>query len=246
MILLFTDFGGTASYVGQMHAVLLRAAPDVPVVDLTHHAPAFDPRRAAYLLAAEAWIARPGDVVVAVVDPGVGTDRAPLALDADGVWLVGPDNGLLGLVARRCRHPRWYRIDWCPARSSATFHGRDLFAPVAARLARGEDVALTATVPAVAAADWPDDLDEVVFVDDYGNAMTGRRAATLDAAVVLVANGHPFRPARTFADDAAAHGMWYANAIGLAELAVREGAAARRFGLALGTAVSLAAPPATA
>lgn len=245
MIFLFTDFGSRASYVGQMHAVLARAAPGCPRIDLTHHAPAFDPRRAAYLLAAELWIAAPGDVVLAIVDPGVGTQRWPLALEADGVWLVGPDNGLLTQVAHRAAQARWWRIAWRPAHLSASFHGRDLFAPVAARLSQGDQGDLVPAAPVVDGAAWPADLDEVIFVDDYGNAMTGRRAPTLHAGVTLVANGQRFRPARTFADDADRAGFWYANSLGLVELSLREGSAARRFDLAVGTAVTLAPRPPT-
>lgn len=246
MILLFTDFGHRASYMGQMTAVLTRAVPATPVVTLTAHAPAFDPYRSAYLLAAEAHIARPGDVVVAVVDPGVGTDRAPLAVEVDGVWYIGPDNGLTTLVARRGRSVRPHRITWRPDELSASFHGRDLFAPVAARLATGDRAALTPTAPSPIGTDWPDELDEVVFVDDYGNAMTGRRARTLDADACLETPGsEPFRRLRTFADDRAASGFWYTNAIGLAEISVREGSAAERFGLAIGTPATPRALPAT-
>ncbi|MFW5833986.1 MAG: SAM hydrolase/SAM-dependent halogenase family protein [Pseudomonadota bacterium] len=242
MIFLFTDFGHRASYVGQMRAVLERTAPGGAVVELTAFAPAFEPRPAAYLLAAEGRIARPGDVVLAVVDPGVGTERAPLAALVDGVWFVGPDNGLLALVARRARSVAWHRIDWRPEHLSATFHGRDLFAPVAARLARGDASGLVPSAPTTNTDGWPDDLDAVVFVDDYGNAMTGRRAATLPHDAVVLAGCHRFAAGRTFADDGRRRGFWYENAIGLVELAVREGSAAATFGLAVGTPVTLAPP----
>ncbi|MFP4127294.1 MAG: S-adenosyl-l-methionine hydroxide adenosyltransferase family protein, partial [Alphaproteobacteria bacterium] len=179
MIFVFTDFGHRASYMGQMAAVMHRAAPELPVVTLTAHAPAFDPYRSAYLLAAESAIARPGDVVLAVVDPGVGTDRAPLAVRADGVWYVAPDNGLTSRVARRARAVETFAITWRPQRLSASFHGRDLFAPTAAALARGVTAGLEPVAASAAGADWPDELDQIVFIDDYGNAMTGRRAATL-------------------------------------------------------------------
>ena len=246
MIFLFTDFGHRASYVGQLRAVLHRAAPSLPVVELTAAAPAFDPRRAAYLLAAEAWIAAPGDVVLAVVDPGVGTARAAAALRADGRWFVGPDNGLLAIVARRAAAAAWHRIAWRPERLSASFHGRDLFAPVAARLALGDGRDLVPGAAAVDGAGWPDDLDEVVLIDDYGNAMVGRRASTLPATAVLRVGTRRFGRACTFADDGEQRGFWYANALGLVELARREGSAASAFGLAVGTAVTLegqGAPP---
>jgi hypothetical protein len=240
MIFVFTDFGDRASYMGQMAAVLHRAAPEVPVVTLTAHAPVFDFYRSAYLLAAESAIARPGDVVLAVVDPGVGTQRVPLALAADGVWYVAPDNGLTALVARRARTVETFAITWRPARLSASFHGRDLFAPTAAALARGVTEGLDATAPSALGADWPGELDQIVFIDDYGNAMTGRRAATLaaDGTVAVPGLETPLSRLHTFADDAAAVGFWYENAIGLVEIAARESSAAARFDLAVGTPVT--------
>ena len=141
MIVLCTDFGLEGPYTGQVKAVLARAAPAVPVIDLFADLPAFRPQLAAYLLAAygEAFVA--GDVILAVVDPGVGGARAALAIEADGRWYVGPDNGLFEIVLRRAHAARCWRIEWRPAALSATFHGRDLFAPVAARLALGRGAA---------------------------------------------------------------------------------------------------------
>ncbi len=240
MIFVFTDFGDRGSYMGQMAAVLRRAAPEVDVVTLTAHAPAFDPYRSAYLLAAEAGIARPGDVVLAVVDPGVGSDRTPLAVEADGVWYVAPDNGLTSLVARRAHTVASFAITWRPERLSASFHGRDLFAPTAAAVSRGLTAGLEPTATSPVGADWPDDLDQIIFIDDYGNAMTGRRAANLAADTVLAVPGldAPLRRLRTFADDAAALGFWYENAMGLVEIAARESSAAARFDLTVGTPVT--------
>ncbi len=112
-------------------------APAVPVVDLFADLPAFEPRLAAYLLAAYADWFEAGDVILAVVDPGVGGPRGALVVEADGRWLVGPDNGLFELVLRRARAAAASRSPGGRSALSATFHGRDLFAPVAARLALG-------------------------------------------------------------------------------------------------------------
>lgn len=139
MIVLFTDFGLSGPYIGQMKAVLAREAPGVPLIDLFSDAPAFDPISSAYLLAAYAPEFPAGTVFLCVVDPGVGGERAALAVQADSRWFVGPDNGLMAVAAARAeRSRRFFRIDWRPPSLSASFHGRDLFAPVAALLARGE------------------------------------------------------------------------------------------------------------
>ncbi|HMB77078.1 MAG TPA: SAM-dependent chlorinase/fluorinase [Kiloniellaceae bacterium] len=242
MIVLFTDFG--QPYVGQMHAVLQGAAPGVPVVELCTDLPAWNRRAAAYLLPAFAAAFPTGSVFLAVVDPGVGSARAALALRAEGRWFVGPDNGLLGLVARRAGAPACWEVTWRPERLSASFHGRDLFAPVAARLAGGA-TALPAELgrpiafPQGADADWPDDLAEVVYVDGFGNVVTGLRAACLPDAAQLAAGGRLFPRARTFSDLAPGAAFWYENANGLAEIAVNRGRAADILELAVGDGVSV-------
>ena len=241
MILLFTDFGRDGPYVGQMHAVLARAAPGVAVIDLMHDAPAHDPRRAAYLLAALADGFDPGTVCVGVVDPGVGGPRPPLILEADGRWFVGPGNGLFELVRRRARRARHWRITWRPARLSATFHGRDLFAPVAAMIARGDPPPGDPVdhLPDSPGAGWPDDLAEIVYADRFGNLMTGLRAGHLDPEAILAAGGIEIGAARTFAETTVGAPFWYGNSCGLVEIAVNRGDAARQLGLAAGDPVTV-------
>ena len=137
MIFLFTDFGSADLYVGQVKAVLAAQAPRAPVIDLLNDAPPFNIRAGAHLLAALAARIPRGSVTLAVVDPGVGGAREAVAVRADGRWFVGPDNGLISVAAARAGTAQVYAIGWRPRRLSASFHGRDLFAPVAAMLARG-------------------------------------------------------------------------------------------------------------
>jgi len=238
MIVLCTDFGPTGPYVGQVKAVLARAAPAVPVIDLFADLPAFEPRLAAYLLAAYGGWFEAGDVILAVVDPGVGGPRGALAVEADGRWFVGPDNGLFEVVLRRAGRARCCAIAWRPPALSATFHGRDLFAPIAARLALGEAPTGAECAPA-RHPEWPDDLAAIVYVDHYGNAMTGLRATRLADGTELEVAGRRIARARTFADVAEGGPLWYENANGLAEIALNGGSAAARFGLAPGSPVGL-------
>ncbi len=240
MIVLFTDFGLEGPYLGQVRAVLHREAPGVPVVDLFADAPAFDAMASAYLLAAYAEAFAEGSAFLCVVDPGVGGVRTPLVVRAAGRWYVGPDNGLLAIAARRAGAAQAWRITWRPERLSASFHGRDLFAPVAARLARGEAPPGDACpLSALAGHDWPDDLGRVVYIDRFGNVMTGLRAETLTADTVLVAGGRRLARARTFSDVAPGDAFWYENANGLAEIAVNQGQAAARLGLAVGEPIDI-------
>ena len=239
MIVLVTDFGLEGPYVGQVKAVLCRVAPGVPVIDLLHDAPAFDPRPAAYLLAACAEAFPEGAVFLCVVDPGVGSaKRRAIVLRAGARWYVGPDNGLLEIAARRAGGAQWWEIDDVPERLSASFHGRDLFAPAAARVALGQAPAgPPSEAPARMAADWPDDLAAVVYIDRFGNAITGLRAATLGEDARIGVGGRLLPRARTFSDLPPGAGFWYENANGLAEIAVNRGHAANALGLAVGTPV---------
>ncbi len=237
MIVLFTDFGSRGPYVGQMQAVLCREAPGVPVIDLFADAPTFDPKASAYLLAAYAAEFPAGSVFLCVVDPGVGGNRAPLIVKSDGHWYVGPDNGLFAIAVRRAAEAEAWEITWRPARLSASFHGRDLFAPVAARLALGEPP--SGTPRDVPAEDWPDDLSEVIYIDGFGNAMTGLRASVLPENAVLSVSGRRLSRARTFSDVAPGDAFWYDNANGLAEIAVNRGRAADLLDLTVGSAIEV-------
>ncbi|MCZ6603715.1 MAG: SAM-dependent chlorinase/fluorinase [Alphaproteobacteria bacterium] len=255
MLVLFTDFGVGGPYVGQMHGVLRRAAPDVPIVDLCHDLPPFDPQGAAYLLAAWAPPLGRQAVFVAVVDPGVGGARAPVIVRAGEQWFVGPANGLFDIVGRRARELQCWEVTWRPKTLSASFHGRDLFAPIGARLATGwhpgdqpadahpldgagDDAGDGA---GISQPDWPDDLPAVVYIDRYGNATTGLRADRLRDGTRLLAGGHSLEAARTFSDRAHGTAFWYANAAGLAEIAVVNGNAAEHLGLNPGDPVEILA-----
>lgn len=137
MIFLFTDFGAEGPYLGQVKAVLSGMAPGVQTIDLVSNAPSADPESSAVLLGALSQYLPSDCVVLGVVDPGVGGVRDPVVVRADGRWLVGPDNGLFDGVTARADEVVRYVIQWRPTRLSASFHGRDLFAPVAARVAVG-------------------------------------------------------------------------------------------------------------
>ncbi len=243
MLVLFTDFGPAGPYVGQMKAVLEREAPGVAVIELLSDAPAFDPQATAYLLAAYAPEFPSGSVFLAVVDPGVGGARAPLTVFAGGRWYVGPDNGIFAIVMRRAGDARVWEITWRPERLSASFHGRDLFAPVAARLARGEAPPGEERPPGArqrgAGVDWPDDLARIVYLDHFGNAVTGLRAGARNPDAVIAVADRRLRRAQTFSDLPPGEAFWYENANGLAEIAINQGRAAERLGLAVGMEIEV-------
>jgi S-adenosylmethionine hydrolase len=179
-------------------------------------------------------------VILAVIDPGVGGARAAIIVEADGRWYVGPDNGLFELVIRRAETARSWEILDRSAATSASFHGRDLFAPAAGRLARGE---MPAAPPRLEGTgrhlDWPDDLPEIVYIDRYGNAMTGLRASLLPGEARLDASGRVLSRARTFSDVSEGEAFWYENSNGLAEIAVNSGRADATLGIAIGSPVAI-------
>jgi S-adenosylmethionine hydrolase len=206
----------------------------VPVVDALHDAPDFAIEPAAHLLAALAGEFPPRTIFLAVVDPGVGTARGAIVVQADGRRFVGPDNGLLSVLWQRARARTCWRIGWRPERLTSSFHGRDLFAPVAAALAtkrvpRGWLLAKRAPQLLIDARDLP----RIIYIDHYGNAMTGLRVT--DKAQILTVGKRKLAYARTFGE--ARGPFWYDNSMGLVEIAMPRGSAANALRLRIGTAV---------
>ena len=207
-------------------------------MDALHDAPDFGIEPAAHLLAALAPEYPRGSVFLAVVDPGVGGTRDAIVVRADGRAFVGPDNGLLSILWQRGRMKKCFRIAWRPERLTKSFHGRDLFAPVAA--------ALATRVPRawLSAKRSPDilidsgDLARVIYIDHYGNCMTGVRAKSLARDSQLLVGKRRLRQARTFEEARGA--FWYENSLGLAEISVSRGNAARTLGLRIGHAIRIA------
>ncbi|MBI2295845.1 MAG: SAM-dependent chlorinase/fluorinase [Betaproteobacteria bacterium] len=239
MIFLFTDFGAADIYVGQVKAVLHREAPREQVIDLLHDAPAFNVKAGAHLLAALATRIPAGSVTLAVVDPGVGGPREPVAVLADGCWFVGPDNGLISVVAARAKRHQMFSMGWRARNVSASFHGRDLFAPVAAMLARGDRKTPNLKKAALAASFGSDDLGEVIYVDHFGSLVTGLRAGAVPQGRKLVINGRDIPHAQVFSEVRRGEVFWYENSLGLVEIAANATSAAARLGLRVGHVVAV-------
>ena len=237
MIVLVTDFGSGDPYVGQVHAAI-RSRVDTPVIDLLHHMPSFDVRAGAYLLDALQQRFPAGTVFVGVVDPGVGGARAPVMVEADGKWYVGPDNGLFNVVHDRARSVESFRVDWRPERLSASFHGRDLFAPVAAQLSAGSKPDCSPW-SLLETPGWPDELAEIIYIDHYGNAMTGIRADAVGGHATVRVKDRRLDPGTTFAAARAGQPFWYRNSLDLVEIAVKEHSAAALLDLKIGDPVKV-------
>jgi S-adenosyl-L-methionine hydrolase (adenosine-forming) len=235
MILLVTDFGLSGPYVGQVLSVLHRYAPGVPAISLFADAPMYNPKNTAYLLAAYAEAFPEGSTFLAVVDPEVGTGKqTPVIVQACERWFVGPDNGLFNVVCQRSKRPvRYWEISWRPERISASFHGRDLYAPVAARVAQG-DLSAGKALASRMRTEWPPDLWEIIYIDHFGNAITGIRASQVDANAILEIRGNSLRKARTFGSVSRGDSFWYENSAGLIEIATNRERADVKLGLSVG------------
>lgn len=241
LVTLLTDFGTVDGYVAEMKGVLLTRAPGVMLVDVTHEIPPQDVE-AARLTLARVWRRFPPRTVhLVVIDPGVGSDRAALAVESDGRFLVGPDNGVLSpaLLVSGARAVMLAT----PSGASASFHGRDVFAPAAAALAVGaslESLGAAAAAPRIRRTPEPRRLEdgalagEVISVDRFGNAITnlvGLRPGVVELGTTVLA------VRRTYADVAIGAPLAIVGSSGLIEVAVRDGSGARRFGLTRGSPV---------
>jgi hypothetical protein len=252
IITLLTDFGTADGYVAEMKGVLLSHAPEATLVDVSHEVAPQDVEGARLALARYWRRFPPGTVHVCVVDPGVGTARAALAVESHDRLLLGPDNGLLS-PALLFQGTRVVSLP-VPVGVAPTFHGRDVFAPAAARLATGaalDDLGHPAADPIVRrtpeARRLPDGSIEgtVITVDRFGNAVTnllasGAVAQGAGAAVEVAGRALPVR--RVYADAAPGEALVLPGSNGLLEIAVRDGNAAVRLALARGTQVRLRLP----
>jgi S-adenosylmethionine hydrolase len=241
IITLLTDFGTADGYVGEMKGVILSAIPDAMIIDISH---ALAPQDvdAARLTLARIWRRFPrGTIHVVVVDPGVGTTRTALAVESDGRLLVGPDNGVLS-PALLSPGARTVALA-VPPDAAPTFHGRDVFAPAAAALARGRSVdslgaqyagAIIRRTPEPRRVESGHIAGEVILIDRFGNAVTnlvGRRD------MIVEVGGMELTMHRTYADAQPGQPLALVGSAGLIEIAVRDGSAANELNLVRGAQI---------
>ncbi|MCD2451722.1 SAM-dependent chlorinase/fluorinase [Methylicorpusculum oleiharenae] len=236
---LFTDFGPAGPYLGQMESVLRQSAPHLPVINLVSDAPSANPFASSYLLAALRSSFPENTIFLTVVDPGVGGTRRPVVLFAEGQYFVGPDNGLLNTVAVQAETVEWYEVIWRPDVCSTSFHGRDLFAPVACALANGLLSDYCKPLPKSDLSSWSSDCNQIIYFDFYGNVMTGSRyKPDLDGCQLFI-NGHCIDQASTFCSVETGRPFWYCNSSGLIEIAVNQGKAQDLLNLKIGHSFQL-------
>jgi S-adenosyl-L-methionine hydrolase (adenosine-forming) len=253
-VTLTTDFGITDHYVAQMKGVILGLAPGAPIVDVTHEIPPQDVRRAAHLIADLADAFPAGTVHIAVVDPGVGSDRAILAVASGGQFYIAPDNGLLTHVFLRAELPSVVVISNPLIRRksvSNTFHGRDVMAPAAAHLVTGGALSdlgpkpekSPVRVPCSSGTIFPDRIEsQVAWVDRFGNLVVSVPADMLtkfppERLRVSIGPRQLLGLKRFYAEVPTGDPLLLVGSSGQLEIAVNGGSAAERFGASAGARV---------
>ncbi|MEM8845318.1 MAG: SAM-dependent chlorinase/fluorinase [Pseudomonadota bacterium] len=243
MIYLFSDYSITDPYVGLMKNAIHQIAPDCKLLDVCHDLPVFNPQASSRLLQKLVLDIPEGSIILAVVDPGVGTDRLPLWLELDGRYFVGPDNGLFARIINQAKTVSAHMIEYDIKAVSASFHGRDIFAPAAAHLECGMKVASFPVKPEnLVGKEWRDDLSEIIYIDHYGNAMTGIEAKDVSQQQSLKVNELDVSFARTFDNELKDKPFWYANSLGLIEVAQSKASVAELYQINIGDKVRLESP----
>ncbi|MGE4291705.1 MAG: S-adenosyl-l-methionine hydroxide adenosyltransferase family protein [Desulfovibrio sp.] len=261
-VALLTDFGLDDPYVGQVKGTLARLTPGSPLLDLSHGVAPFQIGQAAFFLAASAMHFPGNTVFLCVVDPGVGSDRRIVVARLEDQLFLAPDNGLLGLLlcphALAGRRPKLFHVPTVLQGASATFHGRDIFAPLAARLATGEPpeslgphIAPDSLVPHPATTPRPLTLEDkgskiiahVLHVDRFDNVVLNLQSGTFFTGLIGSGQhrGVPAYPraVRTYSElDEHEVGILEGSQ-GLLELAVNQGSAAKLMGCQVGHTVTL-------
>jgi S-adenosylmethionine hydrolase len=249
-ITLTTDFGLSDWFVGTMKNVIGSLNPGASIIDITHGIPSGDIRAGAFALRSSYSFAPEGTIHVAIVDPGVGSDRQAIAVQTRRYTFVGPDNGLLSWAIAKEEVQAVHRLknsEWFLQQVSRTFHGRDVFAPVAAHLSLG--VPLHQLGPAqdrLVRLDWPVAVvtegaiqGEILYIDRFGNAITSISLEHLEqlnaAPLTVVRQGRRLCPVRDFYQSVAVgKAVAVLGSTGLLEIAVNNGNAAHRLQLKVG------------
>lgn len=239
IVTLTTDFGTGSPYVAAMKAILLAGCPDVTLLDVGHEVPPFDILQGAFVLWAGTRHFAPGAVHLAVVDPGVGSRRRAIAFSLGGSWYVGPDNGLFGLVLQEEGTVLDEAVELArPPGASATFEGRDVFAPAAAGLAAGRPASELGRPLAGSPAPLPAQGPLVLWIDNFGNLVTSLKPPVAGLRV----NGRTvFATARTYSDAPPGQLFIYVGSMGFIEIGFAEGRADEALGARPGTPLELLA-----
>lgn len=258
LVALLTDFGQRDWYAGTLKGIIKGVAPDINIVDLGHDISSFDINEASFFLWATYKFFPEGTVFCIVIDPGVGSDRKPICATDGKYFFVCPDNGLLTYIANESPESfSVYKIKnpgYMLEEAGKTFHGRDIFAPVAARLAAGaaiekmgslQDTFIKLKIDKPAAVTKSAIEGKVIYIDTFGNLITNIRKRDTRSLIQKSANkwklkikGKKIRGiSKSFSDKKKGKALFYWGSTGNMEIAVNQGSAKKKFGAGIGTPV---------
>jgi hypothetical protein len=256
IIALITDYGGSDWFAGEMKGAMLRVAPRAAIVDITHDIPAGDIRSAAFSLMTCCRTFPPGAVFCVVVDPGVGTARAALAVKSNRYFFVGPDNGVFSWAVKRENNVSIRRIEnphFLPENISNTFHGRDIFGPIAAHLSEGTEFEkIGPLLPRLVDLPWPALVRDkhsltgtVIHIDRFGNSITTIDREALQSLehparkVLVVKYGTELPLCDYFQQVPSGEGLAFIGSSGFVEIGINNANAAAIFGLHIGDRIEV-------
>jgi len=240
VVYFFSDFGLHGPYAGQVEAIIAHRT-QAHFINLLSNAPAADPFRSSYLLAAlyEELPVKKG-YFLAVVDPGVGSDRQVITFQIGNMTFLGPDNGLFSRLIARHDVKKVALLDYPGQRISNSFHARDWFAPELAKLINGEAMNFQFLASAdLVGNDWSEILKEIIYIDHYGNLMSALPAKEVSSQMKIMLGNQQISYARTFSEVSAGSLFWYENSMGLVEIAANCASASQLTGLNIGSEIHL-------
>ena len=244
-ITLLTDFGTADYFVGAMKGVILSINPEAVIADITHEIPAQDVAAGAFQLLAAYATFPTGTIHVAVVDPGVGSERRPIVVSANEQFFVGPDNGIFSYICDREASHRTFHITaekYFRPSPSTTFHGRDIFAPIAAALSKGvKPEKLGREIDDEVRLEPLDRVARIIHIDRFGNCITNITRDQLKAGAGLVIKGKTIRDFRNFyGEDSSSKPFAIWGSAGFLEISVNGASAAKTLGIKRGDKVVIA------
>lgn len=255
VITLTTDFGNQDHYVGVLKAVLISVAPEARLVDISHEIPPQDIMAGAWVVRNSAMLYPPGSVHLVVVDPGVGTRRKPIAIKIEDQYFVGPDNGIFSLIADQYNYKgvELTNPDFWRPNPSSTFHGRDIFAPVAAHLANGASLdKLGKPIEKLETYRWAVPISDkdgvqgwILHIDHFGNLISNipesmiREAEEKSDIKIYVGNTILSKLVSTFGDVPDGEPAAYIGSSGVLEIAINKGDAREMLGVEKGAQISI-------
>lgn len=230
MIYLFTDFTYNGPYVGQVKSVIYQLDSDIKIVDLMHDAPMHNVKYSSFILNNIIQPLENKNIFCCVVDPGVGSGRKALVIEINSNYFIGPDNGLFEYLIRNNSNLKVYTIQYNENSISKTFHGRDVFAPVAAEISQGNFSSLKEiSITNIERYDWDNQIYEVIYIDPFGNLMTGIHSKVVSPQTIFRFKGKKVLCADTYSSMEKDELCWYVNSTNLVEFALPSSRAEENF-----------------